>query len=121
MSLPTYALVGAAATATHYATLVLLVEWAHAWPGPSAFAGAVLGAVVAYFGNRRFTFTGTQAPHARAMRRFAVVALAGAVLNGVLVAWGSGPLGLHYLLAQGAATVLVMVLTYHLNRWWTFS
>ena len=51
-----YTLVGAIATAVHYALLALCVE-AGAWPAwlASGF-GAVMGAQVAYLGNRRFTF-----------------------------------------------------------------
>jgi putative flippase GtrA len=121
VSLPTYAAVGALATAAHYVLLAVLVESAWLNPGPAAACGACLGAVVAYWGNRAFTFRATPAPHGRAMWRFAAVALAGAGLNGLIVAWGHGAWGLHYLVAQAIATVLVMLLTYHLNRWWTFS
>ena len=42
-----YAAVGGVATAAHYALLVALVEWAAISPGPAAWAGAVLGALVA--------------------------------------------------------------------------
>jgi putative flippase GtrA len=51
-----YALVGAAATLTHYALLAAWVEWLQgaAWVGSGV--GAALGAQVAFFGNRSFTF-----------------------------------------------------------------
>ncbi|HEX7437687.1 MAG TPA: GtrA family protein, partial [Caldimonas sp.] len=51
-----YSTIGALATATHYLVLVLCVEgggWA-AWVASGL--GAVIGAQVAYFGNRRYTF-----------------------------------------------------------------
>ncbi len=115
-----YAAVGAVATACHYALLVVLVEAAGVVPGLSALAGAVLGGVVAYLGNRRYTFSFSEVGHARAMPRFAAVAAAGAVLNGLIVGAGAA-LGVHYLLAQVLATVLVMLATYQLNRIWTFD
>lgn len=121
MSLPAYALIGAAATAVHYSCLAALVEGAGIEPGPAAFCGAVIGAVVAYAGNRRWTFGGTRVPHRTAAWRFAMVALAGALLNGLIVDLGHSVLAVHYLAAQVFATVSVMVLSYHLNRWWTFS
>lgn len=121
MSLPLYAAVGAAATVAHYAVLALLVESSWSPPGPAAALGALVGAGVAYFGNRAFTFKDTATPHRRAVWRFLTVALVGALLNGLMVGAGYEHLGLHYLLAQVMATVVVMLLTYHLNRWWTFS
>lgn len=48
------------------------------------------------------------------------VAIFGALINGSLV-WVGTALGLHYLLAQVAATALVVVLSYHLNNRWTFA
>ena len=120
MSLARYAGVGAVATATHYLILILWVEALGLEPGLGAAAGAVVGAVVAYVGNRRLTFQAHAVPHGRALPRFAAVSAVGAVLNGLVVASGVA-LGMHYLPAQAVATALVMLLTYHVNRWWTFS
>ena len=51
-----YSAVGALATAAHYLVLVLCVE-AGGWPAYLASgAGAVVGAQVAFAGNRWFTF-----------------------------------------------------------------
>ena len=113
-----YAGVGVVATAAHYLALVLCVEWAGspAWLG-SGF-GAALGAQVAYAGNRWFTFD-----HRGAMRaswpRFMLTALLGALLGMVIVAFGVR-LGLHYLIAQVLATLAGLVLTFAINRAWTF-
>lgn len=114
-----YAAVGAVATAGHYALLVLLVEVAHMAPGPAALLGALFGAMLAYWGNRRFTFSGTRASHATALPRFSVIAGLGALANAAIVGGGVA-VGAHYLLMQALATVLVMMATFHLNRRWTF-
>jgi putative flippase GtrA len=111
--------VGALATAVHYGLLVLLVErfgWL-AWLG--AGAGAVVGAQVAYLGNRWLTFDHRGAV-ARSWVRFQLTAVAGAVLGMVLVG-AAERLGLHYLLGQVVATVLATLLTYAINRRWTFG
>jgi putative flippase GtrA len=115
-----YAAVGAVATAAHYLLLVALVEWAGLAPGLAAGWGAVLGAVVAYAGNRRYTFGQQPTSHGRALPRFALIALLGSSANALIVGGGSA-LGAHYLLMQVLATVLVMLGTYHLNRVWTFD
>ena len=115
-----YTLIGALATSMHYAVLLSLVEGAR-WPaGTAAALGAVVGAAVAYRGNRSFTFSASSTPHRQAMPRFAAVALVGALLNGAIVGLAV-QLGCHYLFAQVAATLTVLLLTYHLNKTWSFT
>jgi len=114
-----YAAVGAVATAAHFALLALLVE-AGACPAWLASGlGAVLGAQVAFFGNRRLTFAHA-GPLARAWRRFMGTAALGAAAGMVIVATLTAA-GVHYLLAQAAATLLAMLLTFAINRAWTFG
>ena len=114
-----YAAVGVAATAAHWALLALWVEAAAAPAWLASGAGAVLGAQVAFWGNRRFTFA-----HRGALRpawlRFMGTALLGALVGMALVAAGVVA-GLHYLWAQAVATAVVLVLTFAVNRRWTFA
>jgi putative flippase GtrA len=114
-----YLAVGAVATASHWGLLALVVERGGVVAWLASGVGAVFGAQVAFFGNRRFTFghTGALVP---AWRRFMGTALLGAGLNMVVVAAGVA-LGLHYLLAQALATALSVVLTFAVNRGWTFA
>ena len=114
-----YAAVGAVATLAHYALLWILVERSHWWPPLAAGAGAALGAQVGFVGNRWFTFQ-HRGPWLAAWWRFQLTALLGGVTSVAVVAAGVG-LGLHYLLAQAGATVLVLVLTYLINRRWAFG
>jgi putative flippase GtrA len=113
-----YTLVGAIATALHYVLLALLVELADwpAWLGSGA--GAVAGAQLAFFGNRWFTFD--HAGHVgRAWSKFQGTALFGAGV-GMGVVGACVGLGLHYLAAQVLATLLSLLLTFAINRHWTF-
>ncbi len=113
-----YTAVGAVATALHYALLVWCVE-GFGWPAwlASGF-GAGVGAQLAYVGNRWFTFA-----HRGDLRaswpRFQATALVGAALGMAVVALGVR-VGLHYVLAQALATGLSLVLTFAVNRLWTF-
>jgi len=116
-----YIVAGGIATAVHYAVLIALVELPGFPAAPSAAIGALCGAGVSYLLNRRMTFTGSSAGHVQAVPRFVAIALLGAVLNGMLVWLGVQQFGWHYLLAQALATVLVMGLTFRLNRRWTFA
>lgn len=113
-----YLAVGAVATLVHYACLVWCVERAH-WPAWLASGcGATIGAQVAYLGNRWFTF-GTRSRVGLSWLRFQVLALSGALLGMAIVAVAVRG-GLYYLLAQLLATALVVMLTFVLNRAWTF-
>ena len=113
-----YGTVGAIATATHYLVLVLCVE-AAGWPAWLASGiGAVVGAQVAYLGNRRYTFA-HRGPMGTSWLRFQGTALVGALLGMVIVGTGVR-LGLHYLLAQVLATAASLVLTFAINRAWSF-
>jgi len=116
-----YIVAGGVATAVHYAVLIALVELPGFSAAPSAAIGALCGAGVSYLLNRRMTFAGSSAGHVQAVPRFIAIALLGAVLNGLLVWFGVQQFGWHYLLAQALATVLVMGLTFRLNRLWTFA
>ena len=116
-----YIVAGGIATTVHYAVLVVLVELLGFAGGLSASIGALCGAAIAYCVNRRVTFPGSPARHAQALPRFMAIALLGALLNGVLVWLGVNMLAWHYLAAQALATVLVMGLTFRINRLWTFA
>jgi len=114
-----YLTVGVLATLAHWALLAGLVEagWTAAWLG-SGF-GAAFGAQVAFFGNRRFTF-GHGGALWPAWWRFMGTAALGALVGMAIVGAGVA-LGWHYLLAQAVATSTVVLLTFAVNRGWTFA
>ncbi|MEO8123492.1 MAG: GtrA family protein [Burkholderiales bacterium] len=113
-----YTLVGAIATAAHYALLIVCVEVGH-WPawGASGF-GAVVGSQVAFLGNWRYTF-GYRGSLGRSWVKFHATALAGAAL-GMAIVGGAVHIGLHYLIGQLVATLASLLLTFTINRLWSF-
>ena len=114
-----YVGVGAVATAAHYLVLVLAVEWAGWLPFAASGFGAVVGAQVAYAGNRWFTFAHRGAL-AASWLKFQGTAVIGAAVGMAVVALGVH-LGLYYLLAQLIATGLSLLLTFAINRRWSFG
>lgn len=114
-----YAAVGAAATAAHWALLAALVEGAGVVPWLASGCGAVLGAQVAFVGNRQFTF-GHAGPWWPAWWRFMGTAALGGGLGMAIVAAGVA-LGWPYLLAQAVATGAGLLLTFAVNRVWAFG
>ena len=79
---------------------------------------AVVGAIINYILNAKFTFNRTG--HAQALPRFALIAIAGALINGVLMKILIYAAGLNYMIAQVLATFIVLALTYSMNSIWTF-
>ena len=114
-----YAGAGVIGTAAHYAVLVALVQGAGTAVVAASTAGAIAGAAVNYLLNHRFTFASRES-HGRALPRFAVVAAAGIALNALVLAGMLALVGPHYLVAQVAATLAVLVAGYIANRAWTF-
>lgn len=115
-----YALFGAAATLVHYTVLVSLVEMALLSPPPAAFVGALCGALVGFILNYKITFAASNPLVEMALMRFLLTAAVGAFVSAALV-WVCVELfQWHYLVAQILATVLLLVLTYQVNRRWSF-
>ena len=114
-----YAGAGAIGTALHYAVLIALVQLARQDAVVASTAGAVAGALVNYLLNRHFTFASVK-PHARALPRFALIAVGGVALNAAVMASVLYVAGPHYLLAQIAATGAVLAAGFLANRAWTF-
>src|SRR5689334_7601127 len=113
-----YGSVGVFATLAHYLVLVLAVEAFH-WPAwVASGVGATVGAQVAFFGNRRWTFD-HRGPMGPAWLRFHGTAVLGALLGMAIVALGVH-LGVHYLVAQVIATGAALLLTFAINRSWSF-
>lgn len=111
--------VGCASAVGHYGLLIGLVQMFDVAAVPASTAGALLGAWINYRLNRRFTFA-SRVRHAVAVPRFLLVAAAGVALNAVLMWLGVEVLHLHYLLAQVATTVLVLLWNFALHKLWTF-
>ena len=114
-----YVCVGAVATTVHYAVLAACVEANWLVPSLAAALGAWIGAQVAFAGNAWFTFPSSPKT-VGAWLRFQTTALLGAMLSFAVVGLGVR-IGIQYLLAQGLATLLAVVLTYQVNRRWSFA
>ena len=110
---------GAVGTAAHFAVLAVLVQLAGASPVGASTAGAIVGAIINYALNYRFTFASRRAHHV-ALPRFVAIAAMGIVLNAVVLWAALAFVRPHYLVAQVAATGAVLVAGFFANRKWTF-
>jgi putative flippase GtrA len=115
-----YVFSGGVTAVAHYALLIGLVELGGVDPVPATLAGFVLGAVVSYTLNRWLTFDATHS-HAQATWRFALIALGGFVLTGILMHLFVARAGLPYLPMQLVTTGIVMVFSFLGHKFFSFA
>jgi len=116
-----FAVVGGVSTACHFATLWTLHQPLGVNLIVATTAGYLVGAVVNYLLNRKVTFSTSRTTHDVAVPRFATVVLAGMALNaGIMALLARVAPEINFLLRQCAATGIVLVFNFVLNRHWTF-
>jgi len=114
-----FACVGVAGTAVQYTLLILLVQAADMNATLASTIGFTFGAFTNYYLNYHYTF-GSDKNHTEAFVKFFSVALVGMFFNGLVMHFCITALTMPYLIAQVAATSLVLLWTFSANRWWTF-
>lgn len=119
----TYAAVGAAGTAGHYAFLLTAVSLGMLAPVPASVAGALVGAAVNFVLNAVVTFRAHPHSHLtwRTAARFFATALVAAAVNGAAMAVLVNGARLDYRLAQVLVTGSLLCVTYVVNSLWTFQ
>ncbi|KPF69580.1 hypothetical protein IP84_04535 [beta proteobacterium AAP99] len=111
--------VGAAAAATHFGVVLALVGQL-AWPPLIANVfGFACAFCVSFLGHWRLTFAEADAPLARSLRRFFLVALAAFTLNEALYALLL-LLQFDYRFALAFVLLTVALITFRLARRWAF-
>lgn len=111
---------GAVSTVAHYAVLIGFVQLMSTDAILASVFGFCTGAVVNYLVNYHYTFDSSQ-PHTATLPRFIGVALVGVTLNTAAMSVQIKTLGLHYLVAQVLATVVVVLWNFAGNKLWTFD
>ncbi len=114
-----FVIVGAIATAVHYALLIGLVEMIEVSAVPAALAGYCAGGTVSYALTRHHVFRSTR-PHEEAATRFAIVAIAGFGLTYLFMSLFVQKAGIPYLLAQIVTTGIVLIWNFVAHKLWTF-
>jgi len=115
-----YAGAGGVGTAVHYGTLALVVELFRVNPTPATAIGACAGAGINYVMNYHLTFA-SKSPHRRTLPRFLAIAALSAMISAAGMWYAVHRFHVHYLAAQLACTLLILITGYILNRVWTFS
>ncbi|QJU56386.1 GtrA family protein [Sphingomonas sp. AP4-R1] len=114
-----FAAIGLLAVATHYSVFLALLTWGGMPPVAATTIGFLSGGVVSYAFNQWLTFT--DRPHLlRGLATFFALISIGAVFN-ALIFGGLVRIGVHYLLAQAAATGLVLFWNFFVSRTFVFK
>jgi putative flippase GtrA len=111
--------VGLVAAVVHYGLLIGLVEAAGVAPVPATLAGYVAGGTVSYNLNRRHTYASDR-PHAEATWRYAMVAVVGFFITGVVMHVLTEGLSVPCLAAQIVTTGIVLFWSFIAHKAWTF-
>jgi putative flippase GtrA len=115
-----FLLVGGLSTLLQYVVLFVLVTHLQADVILASSVGFTVSALVNYALNYRLAFR-SKRPHSSALPRFATIALVGLQLNWTIMYGATHWLGLHYVVAQVIATVIVLFWNFIGNALWSFG
>lgn len=113
-----FCLVGSVGTVAHYSALVTIVHF-QGNPMLGSTVGFILGALVNYGLNYRYTFQ-SASRHYEAMAKFFTIACAGLMLNTLIMGLLIDFLDVHYFVSQICATAGIVLWNYMMNLLWTF-
>jgi putative flippase GtrA len=113
-----FCLVGSVGTAVHYSALVAIVHF-QGKPLIGSVVGFVMGALVSYVFNYRYTFRSAM-PYPETFAKFFTTACAGLVLNTLIMGLLIGLSNVHYFVSQLLATAGVAFWNFTVNLRWTF-
>ncbi|RAM65347.1 hypothetical protein RB25_08455 [Herbaspirillum rubrisubalbicans] len=115
-----FALVGAIGTLAHYAVLMTLVELFRQTAVTATACGAMVGALVNFFLNHRFTFASRQ-KYRQTISRFMLIAGISLLLNALLLHSILQLTGWDYRIGQVIVTLLMLILNYVCSALWAFA
>jgi putative flippase GtrA len=116
----TYASVGALSAACHYSLLILQVEALHIRPLTASVCAFIGSALLNYVLNSTITFADRRST-SWPVAKFLLISSIGLGLNSFFMATIISAFQVHYLMAQAAATVIVLLWNFSGNLLWTFG
>lgn len=114
-----FAAAGGTATAVQYATLIAIVELTQIRPQIASVMAYLCGAVASYLLSAHFVFPDVKTGGRQEVLRFAAVNLTGLVINTIIFSL-LVKAGVFYVLAQVAASAIVLVWSFFGARMFVF-
>lgn len=115
-----FASAGALGTVAHYLVLLGLVSIFSSRPVAASILGSLAGAIVNYLLSHHWIFR-SERKHSETLSKFVAVGGLGLALNAAIMYLLVTIADMHYLLAQVAATGIVLFWNFLGNRFWTFA
>jgi putative flippase GtrA len=115
-----YVVAGLAATASHYVTMVILINQLQVPEVAASSIGFIVGACVKYPLNYWTVFASGER-HRVAIPRYVMSLAISFVLNAVMFAVLLRALDVHYMVSQVLTTGTVLFVNYLLARYWIFA
>jgi putative flippase GtrA len=116
----TYATVGAIAAGCYYSLLIFQVEALHIHPLAASVASFIGGGLTSFGLNSTITF-GDRRRTSWPLAKFLIISTVGLGLNAFFMVTIMSIFQVHYLIAQAAATAVVLVWNFSGNFLWTFG
>ncbi len=116
-----FGIIGVFAAIIHLYLEIQIVSFFHLQPLVANIFAYGLAFNVSYFGHKYWTFNNHQTPHRTSLRRFAVVAAMGFLLNESLFFVFLVPFKLHYPFALFITLCLIPPLTFVWSKFWAFK
>lgn len=111
--------IGGGITVSHYVVLIACVNGFGINPVLASSSGYAVASVLNYYLNSKITFRYAKG-HGPALVKFLVVAAVGLWLNAAIMHLCIAYFALHYLIAQGVATIIVFTWNFSGNYMWSF-
>ena len=114
-----YSMVGFISIIIYFLSVFMLVEKLFYSPLFGTAIAFIIMTIVSFFLNIRFTF-GSQFSHQKLLR-FLTVSAVGFVLNFLLIYLVVHILVLHYVVGEIVTTLIIPIVNFLLNNYWTFQ
>ncbi|WP_449619680.1 GtrA family protein [Robertmurraya sp. Marseille-Q9965] len=114
-----YSLVGCISTLIYFIAVFILVEIFGNEPVLASAVSFVIMTVISFFLNKRFTF-GSDFSYDKLLR-FLVVSAIGFTLNFVIMYLIVNVFSLHYVIGELTTTLVIPIINFFLNNYWTFK
>ena len=115
-----FGVVGVATAGLHYGLLYAGVEALKLNATLASSLGFLVAVIFNYVMHYSWTFADPP-PHGRTLRRYLLMITFGFFINAAVMYWGADYLGLHYLLTQALAMVVVVLWNFLLSNFWVFK
>jgi putative flippase GtrA len=115
-----YLVVGLLGTVTHLCLLYIAVEFVGMSPLPGSGAAFIWVVIQSYLLNRNWTFQSIRG-HNSALPRYLAVSGIGFMGNLLIMYVMLDIFGLWYMLAQASAAIVIPIMNFLLNKYWTFA